>query len=536
MRKALAFVHRMVETAATVMREGCMLVEDQSATIAYLRDPATHGISSPVEVIETHISLIFLAGDKAYKLKRAVKLPYADFSTVDLRRRYCEAEVTLNRRTAPEIYCGVRRIARDVSGVISLNGDGTVLDYVVEMHRFAQDKLFDHMAERGQLSKQLMEDTAERVAEFHKDAEIHHTGSGRDNLSAIVDINHAAFCAVTLFSKGETEALTGLFRQELDRHAARLDERERAGMIRHCHGDLHLHNIFLGPEGPRMFDCIDFNDHLATSDILYDLAFLLMDLWHRELPDFANVVVNRYLDRTGDDAGFGLMPFFLALRAAIRAHVGATQLRDLGDKTGHGAEEARAYRNLALALLEKKEPVLVAIGGLSGSGKSTLAEAIAPRIGLAPGARLLESDRLRRAMLGHARGEPMPPAAYRPEVSAKVYANLAEKAEQVLHAGGSVVANAVFAHPEERQAIEQATRSQGIRFIGLWLDADPTILRSRIKDRPVTDSDATVAVLEQQLARDTGEIGWLRTDAARPTALIAREVLSLLSGELLSAG
>lgn len=130
----------------------------------------------------------------------------------------------------------------------------------------------------------------------------------------------------------------------------------------------------------------------------------------------------------------------------------------------------------------------------------------------------------------------MPPAAYRPEVSAKVYANLAEKAEQVLHAGGSVVANAVFAHPEERQAIEQATRSQGIRFIGLWLDADPTILRSRIKDRPVTDSDATVAVLEQQLARDTGEIGWLRTDAARPTALIAREVLSLLSGELLSAG
>ena len=513
-----------------------MLVEDQSVAIAYLRNPASHGITSAVEVIETHISLIFLAGEKAYKLKRAVKLPYADFSTLELRQRYCTAELALNGRTAPEIYCGVRRITQDAAGKISFDGDGKTIDYVVEMHRFSQDMLFDRMAERGQLSKALLEETAERIADFHRDAEVVHRNSGKENLSAVLDINEAAFSAVTLFNAEQTTVLNARFRTALDRHAPLLDERETAGMIRHCHGDLHLHNIFLGPEGPRMFDCIDFNENLATSDILYDLAFLLMDLWHRNLPDFANTVVNRYLDRTGDDAGYGLFPFLLALRAAIRAHVGATQLRDLGDQTGHAAEEARAYRELALALLREKEPVLVAIGGLSGSGKSTLAEAIAPRLGLAPGARLLESDRLRRAMLGHIRGVPMPADAYRPEVSTKVYAALTDKSELVINAGGSVVANAVFAHAGERQAIEQVAEKTGVRFVGLWLEADPSILRSRIETRPVTDSDATADVLDQQLSQGTGEIDWIRLDAGKSRAWVAREALALVTQARLSAG
>ena len=211
-------------------------------------------------------------------------------------------------------------------------------------------------------------------------------------------------------------------------------------------------------------------------------------------------------------------------------------MRDLGDQTGHAAEEARAYRELALALLREKEPVLVAIGGLSGSGKSTLAEAIAPRLGLAPGARLLESDRLRRAMLGHIRGVPMPADAYRPEVSTKVYAALTEKSELVINAGGSVVANAVFAHAGERQAIEQVAEKTGVRFVGLWLEADPSILRSRIETRPVTDSDATADVLDQQLSQGTGEIDWIRLDAGKSRAWVAREALALVTQARLSAG
>ncbi len=511
-----------------------MPVEDQSAAIAFLREPGSHGITSPVEVIETHISLIFLAGDKAYKLKRAVKLPYADFSTLDLRKRYCHREVELNSRTAPEIYSGVRTIGRDTTGNVAFDVEASPIDYVVEMHRFSQDKLFDRMAETGSLPKTLMEETAERIADFHRIAEVLHTGSGRANLAAVLDINHAAFSAVPLFSADETNRLNRLFRDALDHHASLLNERERQGMIRHCHGDLHLHNIFLGPEGPRMFDCIDFNEGLATSDILYDLAFLLMDLWHRNLPDYANAVVNRYLDRTGDDAGYGLMPFLLGLRAAIRAHVGATLVRDLGDRTGHGAEEAIAYHNLALDLLKRKEPMLVAIGGLSGSGKSTLAEAMAPRLGLAPGARLLESDRLRRAMLGHARGHPMPQDAYKPEISARVYATLAEKAGMVLRSGGCVVANAVFAHADERTAIEEVARANHVPFVGLWLEADPAVLRARVEARPVVDSDATVGVLDKQLQSGTGPIDWHRINAARPAVSVAQDALDLVAACKLS--
>ncbi|MBC2775501.1 AAA family ATPase [Rhizobium sp. AQ_MP] len=512
-----------------------MPAEDQSATIAFLRSRASHGTTSLVEVIETHISLIFLAGDKAYKLKRAVKLPYADFSTLDLRRRCCEAEIALNRRTAPEIYLGVRAISRDASGKLAFDGEGVPIDYVVEMHRFSQDVLFDRMAESGVLSKPLMEETAERIADFHKEARVLHTGSGRANLAAILDINHAAFSAVPLFSAAETRHLTDLFQRALDRHGTLLDGREQDGTIRHCHGDLHLHNIFLGPEGARMFDCIDFNEHLATSDILYDLAFLLMDLWHRNLPDFANAVVNRYLDRTGDDAGFGLLPFFLALRAAIRAHVGATQLRDLGDPSGKAAKEALAYRDLALDLLERKQPVLVAVGGLSGSGKSTLAEAMAPHIGLAPGARLLESDRLRRAMLGHTRGHPMPEEAYKPEVSARVYAAIVEKADMVLKSGGCVVANAVFANAAERATLQKVAQENDVPFLGLWLEADPATLRARIQERPVRDSDATVHVLDQQLERATGPILWHRIDAGRPILKVRQEALDLLRTAAISA-
>lgn len=513
-----------------------MLVEDQSAAIAFLRDPASHGISSPVEVIETHISLIFLAGDKAYKLKRAVRLPYADFSTVDLRRRYCHVEVALNSRTAPEIYAGVRAIGRDAIGKVAFDREDAPLDYVVEMRRFSQDKLFDRMAEAGSLPKSLMEETAERIADFHRIAEVLHTGGGRANLATVLDINHAAFSAVPLFSADETNHLNTLFRQALLRHASLLDDRERDGMIRHCHGDLHLHNIFLGPEGPRMFDCIDFNEGLATTDILYDLAFLLMDLWHRNLPDYASAVVNRYLDRTGDDAGYGLLPFLLALRAAVRAHVGATLVRDLGDRSGHDAEEAIAYHNLALALLQQRQPMLVAIGGLSGSGKSTLAEAIAPSLGLAPGARLLESDRLRRAMLGHARGHPMPQEAYTPQISAQVYATLCAKAEVVLKSGGCVVANAVFAHADERAAIEEVARATHVPFVGLWLDADPAVLRARVEARQVLDSDATVGVLNKQLQSGTGPIDWHRIDASSPAAPVAQDALDLLDACTASGG
>ncbi|WP_159952584.1 bifunctional aminoglycoside phosphotransferase/ATP-binding protein [Rhizobium sp. 18065] len=513
-----------------------MEIQDQSAVIAFLSKPETYGASDAVEIIETHISIVFLVGDRAFKLKRAVKLPYADFSTCALRHHFCERELELNGRAAPEIYLGVRTIRQTAEGTLHFGGDGTPLDYVVEMTRFAQDDLFDRMAAGGRLTAALLEETAERIAAFHKDAPVSHAERGAANMAGVLDINEAGFATGTIFEPAALASLTSAFRHAWTQYAALLDQRERQGQVRLCHGDLHLRNLFLGPEGPRMFDCIDFNEKIATCDVLYDLAFLLMDLWHRDFPHFANVVVNRYLDRTGDDAGFALLPFFMAVRAAVRAHVTATQIAEIGDASGAAKASARSYFHLAEKLLADTSPCLVAIGGFSGSGKSTLAEALAPVFGAPPGARILESDRIRKAMFSTNHSETLPPEAYRPEISRKVYDQLNEKARAIVLAGGSVLVNAVFDRQSDRQAIEAMATECKVPFIGIWLTADAEILRARVAARPKGDSDATPDILDLQLTHDTGAITWHQLDAKRTINALVDEIKSRIDAQTLKIG
>jgi aminoglycoside phosphotransferase family enzyme/predicted kinase len=500
-------------------------VEDQSAAIDFLSDPATHGTTGPVERIETHISRIFLVGDRAFKMKKAVKLPYADFSTPALRAQACDKEVALNAPGAPGLYLGVRRIKRR-NGSLAFDGEGETIDAVVEMLRFDQGCLFDRMADSGELTPELMTRVARMVARFHTSAPVVHAGGGAANLAAVLDINEAGFATSHVFAPDEVETLAGRFRSALERHAALLDEREAAGKVRRCHGDLHLRNICLLDGEPRLFDCIEFNDQIATVDTLYDLAFLLMDLWHRDFRDLANLVANRYLDESGDDDGFVLLPFFMAVRAAVRAHVTATQIEE-----GSGSEKlvaaARAYFDLATSLLEESPARLVAIGGFSGSGKTTVAEALAASIGSPPGARIIESDRIRKAMHGVSAETRLPDEAYRPEMSERVYREMAERSGRLLAQGGAVVSDAVFDRPELRDAIEGAAREAGCTFVGVWLDADPSLLRKRVADRRGGPSDATVEVLARQLQHEAGEIAWRRVRAGRPIADIVADVLAL---------
>ena len=238
--------------------------------------------------------------------------------------------------------------------------------------------------------------------------------------------------------------------------------------MRHCHGDLHLRNICLFDGEPTLFDCLEFSDAMATIDVLYDLAFLLMDLWHRDLRNEANLVLNRYLDEADESDGLPLVPFFMALRAAVRAHVTATAAEEASDEEAAAARrrEAQAYFDLALALLEPKPAMLVAIGGFSGSGKSTVAAAVAPVIGPPPGARILSSDRIRKRLFGVAPETRLPESAYSPEVSERVYALLAEEAERVLARGHGVVCDAVLDRAADRArfagiAERPACRSRG---------------------------------------------------------------------------
>ena len=501
-----------------------MIVEDQSAVVAFLSRPSTHGESGPVEVMETHISLIFLVGGRAFKLKRAVKLPYVDFSSAGLRLAACRKEVELNSVTAPGLYIGAREIRRDAHGRLGLDGEGDLVDAVVEMVRFDQDCLFDSMAADGRLSARQMEEVAHMIALFHREAPVVPSENGTANMAGVLDVNEAGFATSSVFAPGETEAFNRAFRAALERASPLLDRRGGEGRIRRCHGDLHLRNICLFRGRPRLFDCIEFNDRIATVDVLYDFAFLLMDLWHRDLPDFANLAMNRYLDETGDEDGFVLLPFFMAVRAAVRAHVTAPQAAETAGGGARLAEVARSYFDLARVLLDPVPGGLVAIGGLSGSGKTTVAEALAPHVGAPPGARIVESDRVRKGLFGVAAETRLPDTAYAPEVSARVYRTLAERTEVSLADGGSVVADAVFDRPGNRGLIEAAARAAGAPFHGVWLEADAALLRDRVVGRSGGPSDATAAVLERQLARDAGEISWARVDAGRPPADVVAEI------------
>lgn len=498
-----------------------MIVQDQTDTVAFLSDPATYGGSAPVDTMETHISRIFLAGDCVFKMKRAVKLPYVDFSTADRRLEACRREIAFNAATAPELYLGVRAVTRGADGHLDLDGGGELVDAVVEMMRFDQESLFDRMALSGRLTPDLMTETARMIVHVHRAAPVVRAGGGVANVAGVLDINESAFAGSRTFRADEVAPLSRAFRQALDRHAPLLDRREAAGKVRRCHGDLHLRNIVLVDGSPRLFDCIEFNDAIATIDTLYDLAFLLMDLWHRGFEAYANRVMNRYLDEADDEDGFPLLPFFMAMRAAVRAHVTATRIDEGSDPDGRLAAEARSYFDLAARLLRPCPNRLVAIGGLSGTGKTTVAEALAPLVGTPPGARIVESDRVRKAMHGVPAETRLPPKAYTPETSERVYSEMAWRTGLILSESGTVVADAVFDRRADRDRIAAVAAARSVPFRGVWLEADPALLWERVRDRRGGPSDATVDVLSRQLARKAVCDDWETVDASGETAAIA---------------
>jgi uncharacterized protein len=394
------------------------------------------------------------------------------------------------------------------------------------MRRFDEADLFDVMARDHRLTPDHVEALAETLARFHANAERFPGAEGAAAMAHVLDLNEFSFAETAIFPPGELDDLHVQFRAELRRLAPLLDARAEKGFVRLCHGDLYLRNICLFEGRPTLFDCIEFDPALARIDVLYDIAFALMDLWLIQRRDLANLLFNRYvsaLARTLPDIparirdGYAALPFFMALRAAIRAHIAASQAQS-GDAATDGAHrlEALAYFALARDLLAPRPKALIAIGGLSGSGKSTLTAAVAGEIGPPPGARTLNSDRTRKAMHKLKPDEPLPPEAYEPSVTAAVYARLIRRARDALAQDAAVIVDAVFSTEEERAAIEGPAREADVSFVGLWLEADEEILRRRVRERPKGPSDADILVLEAQLARDVGALDWIRLDSARP--------------------
>ena len=512
-----------------------MTVEDQSGVIRFLADRSTHG-GVAVDRIDTHASIVFLAGARAYKLKRAVRFDYLDFSTPERRRILCEAEVRLNRRTAEALYLGVVAVTCQANGSYALGGDGTPVDWVVVMNRFSQESLFDRLAAAGTLDLELMPPLADAIARFHAIAEHRADHGGRAGMSWVIEGNAAGFAEFGKVSLDPSlvQRVTDGSRRELERRVDLLEQRRRTGFVRQCHGDLHLRNIVLLDGKPMLFDGVEFNDEISCIDVLYDFAFLVMDLWRRKLPRHANAVWNRYLAESSDFDGVPLMPLFLSCRAAVRAKTSATAAHLQADEARRVELQATARDYLAMAeqLLHPSRPAVVAIGGFSGSGKSTLALGLAPLFGSVPGAVVLRSDETRKRLCGVPLLQRLGPEAYSPQVSECVYANLTERGAQVLRSGHSVIVDAVFARPTDRWAIQQVAAAASVPFLGLWLDAPEQVLIARTVQRRNDPSDADAAVVRMQRNQDTGELSWHRINASLPPTSVVSASLDQLRQQL----
>jgi hypothetical protein len=493
-------------------------VQDQSDVIALLADPASHG-GEAVSRINTHGAHVFLAGDRVYKLKRAVWFPYMDFSTPALRRQACIAELTLNRRTAPELYLGIGAILTDPAGKLVLVRDDLpdeAIDWVVVMRRFDELATFDHLAADGRLTPSLIDRLAEAIADFHLGLASVTDPAATLPLEDIVEENLTELAAApAIFPAAEVETLAKRSRTALRSTATLRDQRQQAGRKRRCHGDLHLRNICLIDGRPVLFDALEFDDRLATIDVIYDLAFLIMDLEFQGLPWAANRLLNRYLERTADYESLAALPLYLSARAAIRAKVGASLLQLAEDDVAASAAtaEARRYFDLALAVLAVPAPVLLAVGGFSGTGKTTLARGLATAMGGRPGAVILRSDGIRKAIAGVAENETLPADFYSPKSHAAVYAALEDRVATALDAGAAVIADAVFGTAAERDSLRCVAEAAGADFVGLWLTADADILIDRVTARTGDASDADAAVVAQQLQLLSGPDDWLRLDA-----------------------
>lgn len=515
-------------------------VDDQAEVLAFLADPASHGLPAHREThreadqdagegasgqgpavrrIDTHSAVVFLAGDRVYKIKRAVRYPFLDFSTLEKRKAACEAELEVNRVFAPGIYLRVTPVTRGKDGALRLGGKDPAAEWAVELRRFDENKTLDRIADAHGIDPGLADSLARAVARTHREVKVMDGGSFVAALGDYIEQNHAAFCArPELFDPASAKTLAGDMRRALDRLRPLLLARGAEGLVRRGHGDLHLANVVLVDGEPMLFDAVEFSDRIATGDVLYDLGFLLMDLVGRDLRAAADIVLNRYLAETrrpSDLDALAALPLFMAMRAAIRANVTASRAALAGGREREEAGvSAGRYFALACALIRPGPPVLVGVGGLSGTGKSWLARALAPDLPPSPGAVVVRSDVERKAMAGRREDERLGEEAYSAQNTGRVYAALVEKAQRIVAAGHSTVVDAVFAGPQERDRLRQAARAHGVTFHGLFLCADEPTRLERVRARRGDASDAGEAVVRAQECYALGDNDWDLVDAS----------------------
>jgi aminoglycoside phosphotransferase family enzyme/predicted kinase len=472
--------------------------------------------------IDTHASFVFLGKDRVLKVKRAVRLPFLDYSTREKRKHACDEELRVNTPFAPQLYRRVVPITLGEAG-LAIDGNGMPVEWAVEIARFDETLGLDRVAATTEVQPALAVALADTIRRAHDQSAPAQGRSWLDSIAGIIDRNTARFRTVDRLPGDKIGQLDALSHAALAVHAPLLEARADAGWVRRCHGDLHLGNIVLIDGKPVMFDAIEFDPVIATTDILYDLAFPLMDLIHFGQPAAASALFNRYLD-TADEAAryaLALFPLFLSMRAAIRAHVLCTKSEQRKDDPT-ASNQAKRYFDLAVRLIDPEPPCMVAIGGLSGTGKSVLSREIAPLLGPPPGALIVRSDVVRKALFGVPETTRLPSSAYESAVTRAVYEVVRERARHTAEQGCSVVLDAAFLRSEERAAFA-ATAPAAVRHIGLFLEANRATRLARIDARKNDASDATAAIAVAQEAMTEGDLDWPRINAGgTPAETLAR--------------
>lgn len=458
---------------------------------------ATEG--APVRLFETHISWVLVAGNFAYKLKKALRFDFLDFSTLAARRFFCLEELRLNARLAPDLYLDVVTITGCPERP-QLSGEGEAIEYAVRMRAFAQQALWSNRLRDGLLNGAEVDALADRLARFHDDAPSAPAESDWGSPRVLHDTIDETIDRLLVMTEGTPDRscvdmlIEWEGRQRLELAAA-IAARKPAGMVRECHGDLHLANILTLDGKVEAFDCIEFNDRLRWIDVLNDLAFATMDLRAAGRGDLSARLRNGYLEQTGDHAGLPLLRYFEVHRALVRCKIALLQAAQGGEGAMEAAASARAYLSCAVALAQPRPAAIVIMHGFSGCGKSTLCRALVEAI---DGVQLrsdVERKRMYRAALPDG-------ALYGAQATDSTYAHLQSLASLAVAAGYSALVDATFLKRAQREPFRQLATALGVPFIILDLHASEATMRARIATRARTGrdaSDATGDVLSWQM-------------------------------------
>lgn len=476
------------------------------ACIEQLRDPAIYPEQAEsVEILQTHLSVVALSDDRAYKFKKAIHLPFADFTSLEQRRRFCEEELRLNRRLCPEIYEAVVALRFD-EGRLRIGDTGEIVDFAVKMRRLPQDRMMDVLLERNAVGREQIESIALQMVAFHREAP---RGPEVDAWGDPEKLRGFALANFTETRGFFPEHLHVALAMRTERDFARLlpvlKARLASGHVVDGHGDLHARNICL-IDPPAIYDCIEFNPGFRCGDVATEHAFLVMDLRFRGHPELARAYLGTVIGGGGDGEMNVVLPTLVRYRAMVRAKVSAILSGEKEIPDEERAASARIsllYLRLAAAsAIEEDGPWWLIFCGLPASGKSSVAEALCEASGGAwP---VLSSDRVRKELAGVAPTEPLPESFYSGEFSRRTYAELLERAKAVTASHDVVILDANFRERRERAFAREAAKAAGARLAILRVDADEAIVIERLASRksdPTSVSDADRVVYEKLKAR-----------------------------------